>query len=192
MLWHTIEGNAKLTHLLVFCYFVLFGRVCGYLIKKNLFAIFIDHFNILSSLTVLKYNSVMACTVLTDIVVVDYLKRQRIRFELNYVLWNFVYQCRVIVKTFIGMFSPVPSVTLLYNSADWLEREAWDMYGIKISMHPNLRRILTDYGFKGHPQRKDFPLTGYIEIAYDDSLRAIKSSYVETAQTFRFYRFDGP
>lgn len=83
-------------------------------------------------------------------------------------------------------------MTPLYPSANWLEREIWDFYGVKFLFHPDLRRILTDYGFRGHPLRKDFPLVGFLELRYDDSYRSIVLEPVELSQDFRFFKFYNP
>jgi NADH dehydrogenase (ubiquinone) Fe-S protein 3 len=99
------------------------------------------------------------------------------------------YNARVRVKTYASETSPVPSVVPLFNAANWQERETYDMYGIFFTGHPDLRRILTDYGFEGHPLRKDFPLTGYVEVRYDEEKKRVVSEPVELAQAFR--NFDG-
>ncbi len=88
--------------------------------------------------------------------------------------------------------TPVPSVTEVFNSANWLEREAWDMYGIYFSGHPDLRRLLTDYGFEGHPLRKDFPLTGYVEVRYDEDQKRVVYEPVKLSQEFRSFDFMSP
>ncbi len=86
----------------------------------------------------------------------------------------------------------VPSVTDVFSSADWWEREAWDLYGISFSDHPDLRRILTDYGFEGHPLRKDFPLTGFVEMRYDDEQKRVVYEPVKLTQAFRSFDFESP
>ena len=99
---------------------------------------------------------------------------------------------RVRVKIETDEQTPVPSLTEFYNSANWYEREAWDLFGIYFSGHPDLRRILTDYGFEGHPLRKDFPLTGYVEVRYDDEQKRVVYEPVELAQDFRNFDFLSP
>jgi len=99
---------------------------------------------------------------------------------------------RVRVKVSTDETTPVPSLTGVYSSAGWWEREAWDLFGIYFSDHPDLRRILTDYGFEGHPLRKDFPLTGYVEIRYDDKQKRVVYEPVKLAQDFRSFDFLSP
>ncbi|ORX56206.1 or F420H2 dehydrogenase [Hesseltinella vesiculosa] len=125
---------------------------------------------------------------LQDISGVDYPTRDN-RFEVVYQLLSFQYNARIRVKTYASELSPVPSVVPLYNAANWQEREAYDMYGIFFTGHPDLRRILTDYGFEGHPLRKDFPLTGYVEVRYDEVKKRVVTEPVELAQAFR--NFEG-
>jgi len=114
------------------------------------------------------------------------------RFELVYCLLSHHYNARCIVKSYTDELTPVDSVTALYKSADFGEREVWDMFGIFFSGHPDLRRILTDYGFEGHPFRKDFPLTGYTEVRYDNELARVVYEPVEVAQEFRKFEMDTP
>jgi NADH-quinone oxidoreductase subunit C len=99
---------------------------------------------------------------------------------------------RVRVKIFTDEETPVPTSTGLFNSANWFEREVWDMYGVYFSEHPDLRRILTDYGFEGHPLRKDFPLTGYVELRYDDEQKRVVYEPVKLTQDFRSFDFLSP
>ena len=99
---------------------------------------------------------------------------------------------RIRLKVTVGEETPVPSATAVFACADWLEREVWDMYGVFFADHPDLRRILTDYGFEGHPLRKDFPLTGYVEVRYDEEQKRIIYEPVKLAQDFRTFDFLSP
>lgn len=126
-----------------------------------------------------------------DICGVDYPKRAK-RFEVVYNLLSLELNQRIRVKVNASEADVVPSVTGLYSSAGWFEREAWDMYGIYFSGNPDLRRILTDYGFDGHPQRKDFPLTGYVELRYDPERRRVVYSPVKLPQAYRSFDFLSP
>lgn len=128
---------------------------------------------------------------LLDIWVVDFPYRKR-RFELNYNLISSKNCNRFFLKLHFDEYSSITSLVPLYNSADWLEREAWDMFGIFFVGHPDLRRILTDYGFIGHPLRKDFPLTGYVEVRYDDAKKRVVFDALELTQEFRFFSFKSP
>lgn len=129
--------------------------------------------------------------VLIDVTAVDYPSRA-LRFEIVYNLLSISYNARIRIKTCIDETTPVASVTELYSSAGWWEREVWDMFGIFFSNHPDLRRILTDYGFQGHPLRKDFPLTGFVEVRYDDSEKRVINEPVEITQEFRYFDFSSP
>lgn len=129
--------------------------------------------------------------VLIDIFAVDYPSKEN-RFELIYCLLSTKYNSRIKVKTFVDEFTPVESIVDLYQAANWLEREVWDMNGIYIEQHPDLRRILTDYGFEGYPLRKDFPLSGYTEVRYDDSQKRVISEPLELSQEFRVFNFNSP
>ncbi|NQV55544.1 MAG: NADH-quinone oxidoreductase subunit C [Rhodospirillales bacterium] len=128
---------------------------------------------------------------LMDICGADYPEREN-RFDVVYHLLSMTQNGRIRVKIQTDEDTPVPSVTGVFSSASWWEREAWDLYGIYFSGHPDLRRILTDYGFEGHPLRKDFPLTGYVEVRYDDEQKRVVYEPVKLTQEFRNFDFLSP
>ena len=128
---------------------------------------------------------------LMDVCGVDYPGRGE-RFEVVYNLLSLRHNQRIRIKLTTDEESPVPSVTGVFNSAGWWEREAWDLYGIYFSDHPDLRRILTDYGFEGHPMRKDFPLTGFVEVRYDETQKRVVYEPVQLTQEFRRFDFMSP
>ncbi|KAJ1966750.1 putative NADH-ubiquinone oxidoreductase 30.4 kDa subunit, mitochondrial [Dispira parvispora] len=111
------------------------------------------------------------------------------RFELVYNMLSVRYNSRIRIKTYTDETTPVPSLTSLFSSANWFERETYDMYGVLFANHPDLRRILTDYGFEGYPLRKDFPLTGYVEVRYDDERKRVVTEPVEMTQAFRNFDY---
>ncbi|MEO3385686.1 NADH-quinone oxidoreductase subunit C [Mesorhizobium sp. CAU 1741] len=126
-----------------------------------------------------------------DISGADYPMREK-RFDVVYHLLSPTKNLRVRIKVQTDEDTPVPSATAVYSGADWFEREAYDLYGILFSGHPELRRILTDYGFEGHPLRKDFPLTGFVEVRYDDEVKRVVYEPVELKQEFRNFDFLSP
>ncbi|MEZ5880007.1 MAG: NADH-quinone oxidoreductase subunit C [Nitratireductor sp.] len=126
-----------------------------------------------------------------DLCGVDYPQRKE-RFEVVYHLLSPRLNARLRVKVSTDEETPVPSITEIYPGANWYEREAWDMYGILFTGHPDLRRLLTDYGFEGHPLRKDFPLTGYVEVRYDDEVKRVVYEPVNLRQEFREFDFESP
>jgi NADH-quinone oxidoreductase subunit C len=128
---------------------------------------------------------------LIDVCGVDYPDREQ-RFDVVYHLLSLHHNQRLRVKVMTDEETPVPSVSGIYKSAGWFEREAWDMYGIMFADHPDLRRILTDYGFEGHPLRKDFPLTGYVEMRYDEEQKRVVYEPVKLRQDFRNFDFLSP
>jgi NADH-quinone oxidoreductase subunit C len=128
---------------------------------------------------------------LIDVCGADYPERER-RFEVIYHLLSMTQNARVRLKIDTDEETPVPSATGLFSAAGWWEREAWDLYGILFADHPDLRRILTDYGFEGHPLRKDFPLTGYVEVRYDDEQKRVVYEPVKLTQEFRTFDFLSP
>jgi len=129
--------------------------------------------------------------ILADVCGVDYPERER-RFEVVYNLLSVSHNQRIRVKVRVAEDVPVPSVAQLYPTADWFEREVWDLYGVFFAEHPDLRRILTDYGFEGHPLRKDFPLTGHVEVRYDDEQKRVVYEPVRLTQDFRSFDFLSP
>ena len=128
---------------------------------------------------------------LLDITAVDYPQRSK-RFELVYNLLSLKNHLRLRVKIFLNDNEIVPSISKLYKSASWYEREVWDMYGISFSGNNDLRRILTDYGFEGYPLRKDFPLTGFVELRYDEAKKKVVYSKVKLTQDYRNFDFLSP
>ena len=128
---------------------------------------------------------------LTDLCGVDYPERDP-RFDVVYHLLSLSHNCRLRLKIGVNEDQPVPSATEIYPSAGWWERETWDLYGIYFAGNPDLRRLLTDYGFDGHPLRKDFPLTGYVELRYDSEQKRVVYEPVKLTQEFRRFDFLSP
>jgi len=142
-------------------------------------------------LTFLRDDANCQFRMLMDVCGVDYPDREY-RFEVVYNLLSMTHNNRIRIKVSAGEETPVPSVTGVFSSANWWEREAWDLFGIYFSGHPDLRRIMTDYGFEGHPLRKDFPLTGYVEVRYDEDKRRCVYEPVSLNQEFRDFDFLSP
>ncbi|KAI8790836.1 NADH dehydrogenase [ubiquinone] iron-sulfur protein 3, mitochondrial [Biomphalaria glabrata] len=114
------------------------------------------------------------------------------RFEIVYMLQSIQFNSRIRVKTYTDELTPIESACSVYPGANWYEREIWDMFGVFFANHPDLRRILTDYGFEGHPFRKDFPLSGYVEVRYDDEVKRVVVEPLELAQEFRKFEANTP
>lgn len=186
--------NKRIYFVYLFCFNVLFKYIYSFMLKEKLLYINVLPNDLIKIVTFFKYNSIVKLHSLLDIAVTDNisLTKDSGRFVLNYVFWNYTYEYRIILRITCNVLQPLFSISYLYSSSDWLEREAWDMFGIKFLFHSNLRRILTDYGFNGHPFRKDFPLIGYFEVFYDDSKQVIAIHPVEVAQTLRFYQLENP
>jgi NADH/F420H2 dehydrogenase subunit C len=147
--------------------------------------------NLKNTILFLKDHENCLFKVLIDIFAVDYPNKEN-RFELVYCLLSTKYNSRIKIKTFVDEFTPVESIVDIYQAANWLEREVWDMHGVYIEQHPDLRRILTDYGFEGYPLRKDFPLSGYTEVRYDDSQKRVIYEPLELTQEFRVFNLTSP
>ena len=147
--------------------------------------------DIVTVLTYLRDDNNCLFEVLIDLCGVDYPERAK-RFDVVYHLLSPRLNQRVRVKVETDAVTPVPSVNDVFPAANWYEREAYDMYGIRFSGHPDLRRLLTDYGFQGHPLRKDFPLTGFVEVRYDDQAKRVIYEPVKLAQEFRGFDFESP
>jgi len=146
---------------------------------------------IVPALTFLRDDANCLFKFLADVTAVDYPARKE-RFELVYNLLSLKHNRRIRVKTTTDEETPVPSVTGVFSTAGWFEREVWDMFGVFFSDHPDLRRIITDYGFEGHPLRKDFPLTGYVEMRYDEEQKRVIYEPVKLKQEFRNFDFVSP
>ena len=141
---------------------------------------------------VLRDDRECAFKVLVDITAVDHPGRVLARFDVVYNFLSVTRNQRIRVKLAVADGDSVPSVAGVFSTAGWLEREVWDMFGIPFGNHPDLRRILTDYGFEGHPLRKDFPLTGYVELRYDDQQKRVVYEPVKLTQDFRRFDFLSP
>jgi len=147
--------------------------------------------DVVMAMTLLRDDPGCRFEVLIDICGVDYPQREK-RFEVVYHLLSPRLNRRMRVKTMTDEETAVPSIIAVFPTANWYEREAYDMYGILFSGHPDLRRLLTDYGFQGYPLRKDFPLTGYVEVRYDDEQKRVVYEPVKLTQEFRTFDFESP
>ena len=147
--------------------------------------------NVCNLLEDLKKKEKLNFEMLLDITAVDYPKRAK-RFEVVYILLSLKNHLRIRVKVFINDSEIIPSISKLYKCARWYEREVWDMYGISFKGNNDLRRLLTDYGFEGHPLRKDFPLTGFVELRYDETKKKVTYSKVKLTQDYRNFDFISP
>ncbi|RIB18207.1 hypothetical protein C2G38_2185313 [Gigaspora rosea] len=159
-----------------------------YSVYKDELSLYVAPNAIIPVMTFLRDHTGSQFKQVQDICGVDYPSRPN-RFEIVYNMLSIHYNARIRVKTYANEISPVPSIVSLFNGANWFEREVYDMYGVIFTDHPDLRRILTDYGFEGHPMRKDFPLTGYVEIRYDEERKRVVAEPLEMTQSFR--NFEG-
>ena len=160
-------------------------------IKFNYLTIEIEIEEITQVILFLKTNEKCKFRQLTDITTVDYPRKEK-RFKLVYLLLSHENNHRLIINSNIKEKTIVPSITKIFPSANWMEREVFDMYGITFKDHPDLRRILTDYGFEGHPLRKDFPLTGYKEVRYSENQKKVIYESVKLEQNYRNFDFESP
>jgi len=144
-----------------------------------------------STILYLKTNNKCKFKQLIDITAVDYPEKEK-RFKLVYLLLSHENNLRILININIDEKTPVPSITKIFPSANWMEREVFDMYGISFKDHPDLRRILTDYGFKGYPLRKDFPLTGHTEVRYSEDKKKVIYEPVKLDQEYRHFDFESP
>ncbi|MDP1736059.1 MAG: NADH-quinone oxidoreductase subunit C [Caulobacter sp.] len=166
------------------------GSLTGYAVAFGELTVVGPAARVLHALTFLRDHADGRFHQLIDLCGVDYPERP-LRFDVVYHMLSLVKNHRIRLKVQTDEDTPVPSVCGLFPAADWFEREAFDMYGIFFSDHPDLRRLLTDYGFHGHPLRKDFPMTGYVEVRYDDELRRVVYEPVKIAE-FRQFDFLSP
>ena len=160
-------------------------------IVKDELVLFVPSSFIGEVLIFLRDNNSCLFKILSDMTVVDYPKKKK-RFEIVYTLLSLKYNMRIRVKTYVSDTQPIDSVSNIFKSANWAEREAWDCFGVFFSNHPDLRRILTDYGFVGHPLRKDFPLSGFTEVRYDAVVKSVVEEPLEFSQEFRSFEFSNP
>ena len=160
-------------------------------INFNQLFIDVDVEDIISTILFLKTNEKCRFRQLIDITAVDYPQREK-RFKIVYLLLSHENNLRIIINTNIDEKETVPSITKIFPSANWMEREVFDMYGISFKDHPDLRRILTDYGFDGYPLRKDFPLTGHTEVRYSEEKKKVISEPVKLDQEYRDFDFESP
>ena len=151
----------------------------------------VDIENIISTILFLKTNEKCRFKQLIDITAVDYPEKEK-RFKIVYLLLSHEKNLRIVINTHINEKVVVPSITKIFPSANWMEREVFDMYGISFKDHPDLRRILTDYGFEGYPLRKDFPLTGHTEVRYSEAKKKVISESVKLNQEYRDFDFESP
>ncbi|KAI5849738.1 NADH-ubiquinone oxidoreductase 304 kDa subunit precursor [Tricharina praecox] len=154
---------------------------------KDELTIYIAPQSVIPVMTFLKLHTAAQFTQVTDITAVDYPSRSQ-RFEVVYNLLSIRHNSRIRIKTYADEATPVPSVTPLFEGANWYEREVYDLFGVFFTNHPDLRRIMTDYGFDGHPLRKDFPLTGYTEVRYDEEKKRVVVEPLEMTQAFRNFQ----
>lgn len=167
------------------------GAILGWHAQHSQLTLMLERNHLIPFLTFLRDDETCLFKQLVDVAGVDYPDRTE-RFEVVYHLLSFTHNMRIRVKIATDEKNPVSSVVGLFSSAGWFEREAWDMYGILFADNPDLRRILTDYGFDGHPQRKDFPLTGYVELRYDVEQKRVVYEPVKLNQAYRNFDYLSP
>jgi len=160
-------------------------------INFNQLFITVDIENLISVILFLKTNKKCRFRQLIDITAVDYLEKEK-RFKIVYLLLSHENNLRILIEANIDEKTRVPSITKIFPSANWMEREVFDMYGIYFNDHPDLRRILTDYGFQGYPLRKDFPLTGHTEVRYSENKKKVIYETVKLDQEYRNFDSESP
>ena len=160
-------------------------------IKHNQLYVTINSEDLLDVILLLKTNRNIKFRQLIDITAVDYPENQK-RFKIVYLLLSHEFNQRIILSYFISENEKISSLTKIFPSANWMEREVFDMYGIKFNDHPDMRRILTDYGFEGHPLRKDFPLTGHNEVRYSEDEKKVIYEPVKLEQNYRNFDYESP
>ena len=160
-------------------------------IKHNQIYISIDPEDIIDVTTLLKTNVTTKFKQLIDITAVDYPENKK-RFKIVYLFLSHEINQRIVLSFFINENQQIPTLTKIFPSANWMEREIFDMYGIKFTDHPDLRRILTDYGFEGYPLRKDFPLTGLTEVRYSEDKKKVVYEPVKLEQNYRNFDYESP
>jgi NADH-quinone oxidoreductase subunit C len=169
----------------------LSSKIQNSLISNDEFSIEVEEIDLIDVVQFLKSNESCKFKQLIDIAGVDYPENEK-RFELVYLLLSHEHNTRIKVIIKFQIDQTIISLTKIFPSANWMEREVFDMYGIKFKNHPDLRRILTDYGFKGHPLRKDFPLTGFNEVRYSEKDKKVIYEPIKLEQNYRNFDFESP
>ena len=158
---------------------------------SEIIKIMCNYKDIANIVKIIKENEKLKFNQLTDIVAVDYPNEEK-RFEVIYIFLSVTFNYRITVSVNVSEDESIDSLTSIFPSANWYEREVWDLFGITFNNHPDLRRILTDYGFNGFPLRKDFPLSGNVEVRYDLATKKVIYEPVKLAQSFRTFDFESP
>ena len=159
--------------------------------KNGLYLLNLDQSILIKVVKVLKENEKLKFNQFIDLTAVDYPNKKN-RFEMIYILLSIEFNFRIIIRFLINENQSVDSLTNLFPAANWYEREVWDLFGITFNNHPDLRRLLTDYGFLGHPLRKDFPLSGNVEVKYDLNEKKVVYEPIKLTQSFREFEFESP
>jgi NADH-quinone oxidoreductase subunit C len=167
------------------------GAVTGHTVAYGELTITANAADIVKVVTFLRDDPRCRFVNVIDVTAVDYPAREQ-RFDVVYHFLSPYQNTRIRVKAMTDEATPVPSIFSVFPGADWFERETWDLYGVMFTDHPDMRRLLTDYGFEGHPLRKDFPLTGFVEVRYDDEQKRVVNEPVRLAQEFRNFDFLSP
>jgi NADH-quinone oxidoreductase subunit C len=167
------------------------GAVTGFAVVRGELTITATAADIVKLMTFLRDDERCQFWSFIDVTAVDWPGREK-RFDVVYHLLSPKQNCRVRVKIQVGEDEPVATITGVFPGADWFERETYDLYGVLFVGHPDMRRLLTDYGFEGHPLRKDFPLTGFVEVRYDDEVKRVVYEPVRLNQEFRTFDFLSP
>jgi NADH-quinone oxidoreductase subunit C len=167
------------------------GSLLGRSIAHGELTVTIEPGDIVAAVKVLRDDERCQYFSIIDVTAIDWPSRER-RFDVVYHFLSPRHNRRIRVKIEVGESMPVPSIIEVFPGADWFEREVYDLYGVPFTGHPDMRRLLTDYGFEGHPLRKDFPLTGFVEVRYDDEQKRVVYEPVRLAQEFRNFDFLSP
>jgi len=167
------------------------GSVSSYAVARGELTVTAKAADIVTVATLLRDDPACQFICIIDVTAIDWPGREQ-RFDVVYHLMSPRLNQRIRVKVMTDEVTPVPSLIDVFRGADWFERETYDLYGVLFSGHPDMRRILTDYGFEGHPLRKDFPLTGFVEVRYDDEQKRVVYDKVRLAQEFRTFDFLSP
>ena len=169
----------------------LASKVLNSFVENDELTVEISETNLVQVVQFFKSNEKIKFRQLIDITAIDYPENNQ-RFEVVYLFLSHEFNQRLILKYTIAENEIIPSITSIFPGANWMEREVFDMYGVSFKDHPDLRRILTDYGFEGHPLRKDFPLTGHTEVRYSEDQKKVISEPVKLEQSYRNFDYESP